>query len=215
MTADKRAPGRWGYGLGVAAILAGVATMVAILATQITKLDDGLEQIVVPGSRTLMLEPGRQTVFLELTSVAEGKAFSVAEVSGLQVRVADPQGRPLALRAPGASANYSFGGRSGQSIQEFDVATAGSYVVAADYAGAAGPQTVIAVGHDFMGGLVGTVFGALGRCSWAWRSGWPSGSRPICAGAACGPSAPGLGWRRRACDPSPPGGASVRAQVRA
>ncbi|MCY1458748.1 hypothetical protein D9M71_761590 [compost metagenome] len=60
------------------------------------------------------------------------------------------------------SASYSLGGRQGEAINVFDVEQAGAYRISADYDGAAGPQTVIAVGQGFMGRLFTTILSALG-----------------------------------------------------
>lgn len=160
--APKRKPGRIFYLLAALPAICGIVAMVVLLATKLPALDDGLEQIVVPGVRELQLEPGRHTVFLEYSSVVDGRVYRVEQVSGLTVRVDAADGAPVAVNAPMGSATYSLGGRQGEAINVFDVERAGAYRISANYGGAAGPQTVIAVGHGFMGTLFTTILSALG-----------------------------------------------------
>ncbi len=136
--------------------------MGAVVFTQLAKLDDGLEQIVVPGARELELEPGQRTVFLEYQSVVDGRAYRVDQVSGLNVRVEAADGTPVTVTAPMGSSTYSLGGRQGKAINRFSIDRAGTYRVSADYEGQVGPQTVIAVGQGFMASLFITILSALG-----------------------------------------------------
>lgn len=159
---SRKAPGRGWYALAVLPAICGVAAMGVILFTSLSRLDDGLEQIVVPGTRELELEPGRHTVFLEYSSVVDGRVYRVDQLSGLTVRVEAADGAPVAVNAPMGSASYTLGGRQGEAINVFDVEQAGAYRISADYDGAAGPQTVIAVGQGFMGRLFITILSALG-----------------------------------------------------
>ncbi len=80
-----RAPGRGWYALGCLPVVLGFMAFFAILVSQLPKMDDGLEQIVVPGARELRLEPGEHTVFLEHRSVVDGKTYVVDQISGLAV----------------------------------------------------------------------------------------------------------------------------------
>ncbi|VXB70552.1 hypothetical protein [Brevundimonas sp. G8] len=158
----ERKPGRIFYLLAVLPAICGIVTMVVLLATKLPALDDGLEQIVVPGARELALTPGNHTVFLEVRSVVDGRVYAVDEVPGLAVKVQAADGTPVATRTPSGSSTYTFGGRQGQSIQVFRIDRAGTYRVSADYEGGAGPQTVIAVGQGFMTGMFAVVLSALG-----------------------------------------------------
>ncbi|KAK0330897.1 hypothetical protein LTR94_031031 [Friedmanniomyces endolithicus] len=140
--AAKKGPGRGWYALAALPMICGFAAMGAVLFTQLSKLDDGLEQIVVPGARELRLEPGRHTVFLEYRSVVDGRVYAVDQVPGLAVHVEAADGAPVAVSAPMGSSTYTLGGRQGEAIN-------------------VGPQTVIAVGQGFMGQLFSTVFMGL------------------------------------------------------
>lgn len=160
--APDRRPGRIFYLLALLPAICGIAAMVVLLATKLSALDDGLEQIVVPGGRELALTPGGYTVFLEHRSVVDGRVYVVEDVDGLTVKVQGADGRPVAMRTPGATSTYTFGGRQGQSIQAFRIDKAGNYRVSADYDGGAGPTTVIAVGQGFMTGMFALILSALG-----------------------------------------------------
>ena len=154
-------PGCAAYLLGCLPLLVGFGVMVAILVVSLPKMNAGLERILVPGERSLTLEPGSHMVFLETRSVVDGRAYEVGDVSGLAVHVVGADGTPVEVTAPNGSATYSLNGREGHAINTFQITKAGAYVVSADYGGAEGPQTVIAVGQGFFGGLMGTVFGGL------------------------------------------------------
>lgn len=157
-----KAPGRGWYALGCLPVVLGLVAFVSILVAQLPKMDDGLEQIVVPGARELRLEPGEHTVFLEHRSVVNGKTYVVDQISGLAVKVEAADGTALAIRDPSGSATYQLGGREGQAIHVFTVEQGGTYRVSADYDGGLGPETVIAVGQGFLSGLMVTVFSAIG-----------------------------------------------------
>jgi hypothetical protein len=157
----KGGPGCAAYLLGCLPLLAGFGVMIAILVVSLPKMNAGLEQIVVPGERSLTLEPGYHMVFLETRSVVDGRAYETGEVSGLTVHVVGADGTPVTVTTPGASATYSVNGREGHAINGFQIDRAGAYTVSADYGGAEGPQAVIAVGQGFLGGLFSTVFGGL------------------------------------------------------
>lgn len=157
-----KGPGRALYLLALLPPICGFATLIIILVTRLPTLDDGLQQIVVPGSRDLALQPGVHTVFLERHSVVDGRVYAVDELSGLQVRVQAADGTPVEVTTPVGSASYSLGARQGDAINVFRVETAGTYRVSASYEGQAGPQTVIAVGLGFMTSIFATVLSALG-----------------------------------------------------
>lgn len=165
----RREPGRVLYLLALVPPLLGVVAMIAILATQLPKMDDGLEQIVVPGGRSLMLEPGSNTVFLETRSVVDGRVYAIdgSAVSGLAVHVEGADGTPVVLGTPAGTSTYSLNGREGYAINTFRVDRAGTYTVSARYEAAdgtvgEGPTTVIAVGQGFFGTLMMTILSALG-----------------------------------------------------
>lgn len=160
--AVRHGPGRGFYFVALLPMILGFAAMGIILATQLPKMKDGLQQIVVPGARELPLEPGGYTIFLETRSVVDGRAYAVDEVSGLQVRVEDADHTPVALSDPAASSTYSLGGRQGHSIRAFRIDRAGTYRIGADYDESGGPQAVIAVGQGFVGRLLVSIFSSLG-----------------------------------------------------
>lgn len=157
----KGGPGCATYLLGCLPLLVGFGIMIAIMLVSLPKMNAGLEQIVVPGERQLTLEPGHHMVFLETRSVVDGEAFVSGDITGLSVRVTGADGTAVPVTAPTATATYSLNGREGHAINGFEITQAGAYAVSADYGGAEGPRTVIAVGQGFLGGLFSTVFGGL------------------------------------------------------
>ena len=159
-------PGRvWYWAAGGIGAMALVA-FVAILFNGIASMGDALLQMLGPGQIEISLdEPGTYTVFHEHESIFEGQYYSSPEiVSGLTVRVRyKDSGETIKVAAPNVNSNYAVSGRSGVGIFEFDIVEPGRYRITAAYAnGQATPPVMLAIGHDFMGGLMATIFGAIG-----------------------------------------------------
>ena len=162
-TGPQAAPGRRWYLAAVAIFLAGMAGMGAFLFDRLSHMADGLTQIVVPGERTLTLEPGNYTIFHESRSVVDGRIYDSPSLGGLAVAVTSAAAQPVALAPVTMSGRYTFGGRTGFAAFDFTVVEPGDYTVAGRYPDpAGGPETVIAVGRGFLGSLFGTIFGGLG-----------------------------------------------------
>jgi len=158
-------PGRLWYAVALAAFLAGAAGAALFLLPRIQALQERLTRVVVPATVDLRLErPGAYTIFHEPQSVVGGTLYHAEVISGLTVALHEAaSGRGLALAQPGATTSYSFGGRSGTSIFDFEIAEPGDYRLSADYAdGRSEPRTVLAVGQGVVGGLFGAILGALG-----------------------------------------------------
>ena len=154
-------PGRIRYLIALLFFLAGMGGMGFILFRGISSLDTGLVQIVVPGEKQLTLEPGDYTIFHERQSVVDGRVYSSQSLGGLQLVVTSAKGEDVALKPVTITGQYTFGGRSGVSVFDFTVANGGDYTVAGRYPGSSGPDTVVAVGKGFFGGLLGMIFGGL------------------------------------------------------
>lgn len=157
----KLRPSRWWY---LISAVVGVGLAVAVLAVGLGGFTRGLDQMIVPGEASVVLDdPGRYTVFLEHRSSVDGRVFDTGGIiPGLNVAVVSgASGRPVELRTPGATTEYSFGSRSGISVLEFSIDEPGTYVVAAQYPdGATGPEVVLAVGRAPK--IISTILGALG-----------------------------------------------------
>ena len=158
-------PGRKWYWLGGAVAIVGIAAFVFLLVSRIGGIDDKLSQMLAPGKVEMVFaEPGTYTIFHEHESIFQQRYYSSDEVvSGLAVRVVSVvSGAPVKVEAPGTNANYTIGGRAGVVILEFEIVEPGPYRISAAYAdGRRKPQVVLAIGHDFLGELLVTVFGSL------------------------------------------------------
>lgn len=159
-------PGRKWYWIAGAVGISGVVAFSVLLLSSLSGIGDDLQQMKAPGKADYMFhEPGRYTVFHEHESVFEGAYFSSPEVvSGLKVRVKPSGGgKSIAMRAVGVNASYDLNGRSGIAIFEFDIAEPGSYRVTARHGdGKIKPAIILAIGHDFTGGLMTLIFTSLG-----------------------------------------------------
>jgi len=154
-------PGRIWYLVGLAIFIAGMATMAIFLLSRLTGMEDGLTRVVVPGEHTITLEAGTYTIFHETEGVIDGKIYSSSGLSGLTVSVAAPDGATIPL-TEASSGRYSFSGHTGFAVFDFAAPTAGDYTIGARYDdGAAGPETVLAVGAGFLSAILATVLGSL------------------------------------------------------
>jgi len=141
----------WWYCLWILPVAcAGFGLFAYFLRTGIRQATSALTQIVVPGEKELNLaEPGEYTIFLEEQSVVTGRIYSTkGGLNGLKCTVvATTDKEELPLRTSATTVTYTFSGRSGRSVLQFDVGSADIYKLGCAYPeGVSDPQTVIAVG---------------------------------------------------------------------
>jgi hypothetical protein len=153
-----------GYFFGAIAIVAGFAMAGWLIWSGVVGLGNELTRLVVPGSKVLALDtPGTYTIYHETESVVEGRVYSADNISGLRVSVAAQDGQDIPVTTPTVNSSYTIGGHTGKSVFGFAVTQPGSYRLTAAYPGGrTEPQTVLAIGRNFVGGLVKTIFSAIG-----------------------------------------------------
>jgi hypothetical protein len=158
----KPAPSRLWYVLAFLVFVGGFGGMALFLVDRLGGIGNGLVQIVVPGEKEIVLEPGFYTIFHERESVVDGRIYQSNGIAGLEVSLTGPAGEPVAVTTASMSANYNIPGHRGVSAFQFEAKAAGTYRLSAGYAdGTAGPETVLAVGKGFVRKLIGTIFGGL------------------------------------------------------
>ncbi|MBI4165635.1 MAG: hypothetical protein HY508_07880 [Acidobacteria bacterium] len=173
LVAQEIRPGRWLYGLAAVIFVAGWAMFAIVLWKSLSGLDEGLQQVVVPGTAELNLaKPGSYTIFHEHESVVGSRIYSGSEtVSGLECSLrSKATGAAVKLSRSTANTHYSTGGRSGVSFLEFRIEQPGVYELSAEYPeGKEGPEIVLAVGQGvglrIVTGILGSlaiVFGCIG-----------------------------------------------------
>jgi hypothetical protein len=159
-------PGRWYYGLAAAVFVAGCVYFGVYLWQNISRIGENLTQVVVPGKSQLTLsKPGKYTIFYEHRSVVDNKVYSTSrDLSGLECSlVSMSTGAEIALSPATMNSSYSMGSRSGVSVLDFQIESAGTYELSAQYSGGQeGPEVVLAVGEGFTEDIFKTVFGGLG-----------------------------------------------------
>jgi hypothetical protein len=165
-------PRAWTYALAAIPLVIGCVVFGVILFFGISGtvdsaqgLSGALTQVVVPGSATLTLdETGAYTIFHEYRSVVNGRVYSNTSMSSMDCTLtSDATGANVPIQLAAFNSTYEFGSRAGQSVMQFDIAEPGAYTFSCRYtSGAAEPQIVLAIGHNFMGDIFGTVFGAIG-----------------------------------------------------
>lgn len=155
-------PSRLWYLLAVVVLVAGLAGMGLFLLERLASPGEDLVQVVVPGETELTLDPGSYTIFHERRSTVDGRIFSADSIAGLGVTLSSAAGEPVALAPTSMTGSYELAGRSGGAAFEFEIGDPGVYLLSAAYReGAAGPETVLAVGKGLFGDLFGTILGAL------------------------------------------------------
>lgn len=163
-TVERPKPGRVWYAVAALIALGGIVAAGFFIYGKLDELARELPQIVVPGDKVLQLEPGHYTIFHEHQSTVDGRIYSGTDVTGLLVRV-EPAGggEPLALAQPSVTSSYSLSGRAGNSVLVFDVDKPGEYRLVAGYPqGEEKSEAVLSVGRGMTGGILTTVFSALG-----------------------------------------------------
>jgi len=158
-------PSRWFYALAALVFIGGWVGLGVILFMRLRGTERRLQQVVVPGRAEITLpDVGNYTVFYEYKSVVGSKIYSTApELSGLECTViSKATGAKVPLSVAAMTSSYEFGSRAGTSVFDFNIHDPGAYELSAAYSeGHAGPEVVLAVGHDFLASLLITVFGSL------------------------------------------------------
>ena len=156
-------PSRIWYALAGLLVLLGIALFSQFLVSRLQDLGGELRQVVVPGAANLTLgEAGEYTIFHERRSVVDGQYYASSDISGLRVSVTGLGGAAIPLDRPAMSSRFTIGGREAFSIFTFRIDQPGTYSLTAAYPdGRAEPKAVLSVGHDFMAGLLTTIFGAI------------------------------------------------------
>jgi hypothetical protein len=157
------APGCFWYFIALVVAIAGWVGMGLILFSGISSMAGQMKRVLVPGQAELKLDkPGTYTIFHEHQSTMNGRVYNVENVSGLQITVRALPGGTVVPLTRGASSNYSYSGHAGRSLFNFEVRQPGTYQIIGAYSdGRKEPQTVLAISSGFLGGLIGTILGAL------------------------------------------------------
>jgi len=154
-------PSRWYYGLAILVFIGGVVSFALFLHKNLNSLSNTLTQVVVPGKWDITLPiTGKYTIFHEYRSVVGNRVFSTEQsVSDLQcILTSKATGSQVMLFRPSADSTYSFGGREGVSVFEFNIEHIGTYEFSAWYPeGKEGPEIILAIGQGFMSNLFGMI----------------------------------------------------------
>jgi hypothetical protein len=155
---------RLGYVLAAICLTAGTSIAIWLAMSAYARLQNALTRVVVPGAIVLTLdEAGRYTIYHEPESVVDGQLYAAPNIAGLHVAVTGEDGKAVAVATPWISGSYAIGSHSGKSVWAFEIPAPGRYRLTAGYsAGQTEPQTVLAVGRDFFGRALATIFGAIG-----------------------------------------------------
>jgi hypothetical protein len=161
----KIRPGRWLYGVAAVFFIAGWVLFALILWKGLSGMNEGMKQVVVPGSGEITLaKPGSYTIFHEHESAVGHRIYSTRRgVPGLECTLrSKATGEPVELKRSFSNTKYSMGGRSGISYLTFTIEQPGVYILSAEYPqGVEGDETVLAVGQAIGLRIVASVLGSL------------------------------------------------------
>jgi hypothetical protein len=165
LDAQQIRPGRWLYGVAALLFVAGWVLFAVILWTSLSGINEGMQQVVVPGSAELNLDKaGSYTIFHEHESAVGNRIYSTSRgVPGLESSLrSKATGAPVELTRSFSNTKYSMGGRSGTSYLSFRIEQPGVYILSAEYPhGVEGDETVLAVGQGIGLRIVAGVLGSL------------------------------------------------------
>jgi hypothetical protein len=154
-------PSRWYYVLAILVFIVGVVSFVLFLYKNLNSLSNSLTQVVMPGKWDITLPmTGKYTIFHEYRSVVGNRVFYTEKsVSDLQcILTSKVTGSQVMLFRSSADSSYSFGGRRGVSVFEFNIEHPGTYEFSAQYPeGKEGPEVILAIGQGFMNKLFGMI----------------------------------------------------------
>jgi hypothetical protein len=151
----KPPPSGWMYVLGIALVFGGCGASCGITLIHSSAKVDAMQRLVMPGQHEGELAAGSHVLYAETRSTVDGKGY-VWNGGTLQCDLVDSaSNQPVPMRTATASENYSFGGFAGQSMFEFDIATAGRYRLACE--AESGPM-VVALSQ---GAVLGSMFYAM------------------------------------------------------
>jgi len=157
-------PSKWWYAVAIVVVFAGFAGMAGYMLPRIESYGSSLIRLLAPGEIDMSLqEPGIYTVFHEERSVVDGRLYVSDTISGLGVTVESvATGESIPVVRASMNETYSFGSYAGKSAFNFGITSPGSYRLVAAYDdGRAEPRVVLAIGHNFLSGLLLTIFGGI------------------------------------------------------
>jgi hypothetical protein len=125
----------WPFVAAGLVLLACIGGAIYLFITGLLGLSSGLIRIEAPGIHQVQLDKaGGYTIFLETGEVRDGVLVGgETSAGGLSVRVETPDGATIPVGASTVAGSYSFGGRQGRSIMQFDVPQPGNYKVTTEF----------------------------------------------------------------------------------
>lgn len=153
-------------------MVAGVVLIVVASLVMLTPLlgmagmSKGAQRVVVPSETTITLaEAGKYTVFHEYESEVDGVRYEGHRPPS-DVRLESVlDGSSVIVERRDGSSKYSYSGRSGVSVYQFEIKVSGDYVLHAGYGGENLGKTVLSIVHWHMDwvmfGVTSSVFSVL------------------------------------------------------
>ena len=147
-----------GYWMGAIVAIVGLALVATLAAMAVVRMHDHIDafpRISVPGTATVRLDGSvGRTIYVE--------GVGSVPLAALDLRVTDPDGNQIPVRAYALDMRYDVPGSPGvvgRAVGTFRTTVSGPYTITS--AMDAPPGTMLAVGDSFVSGIVGYAIGAF------------------------------------------------------
>src|SRR5688572_1846016 len=144
------------YLVAAGLVLSGISIGMVGCSQFISRVE-GMQRIAMPGKAEIVLPAGMSTLYVESSSIIDGKTYQAAEGFSFRCAVTDPAGKEMSLAKASSSVSYSIGDYAGHNVFDVRVDAAGTYVLGCE---APGPFAM-AIGGGVGSWIVVAVVGAL------------------------------------------------------
>jgi len=142
-------PGKWLYGLAGGIALFGVLIMVLSVFYMISN-SSNMERIVIPGGKDVKLEKsGKYVIYHEYKSEIDGNYYFSKNLEGFDCKIFNVETKEeIFVNSNFTSSTYSYGGKEGKAILNFEITDPGIYNISARLMN--NQQTVLSIGQGDM-----------------------------------------------------------------
>src|SRR5690606_7781943 len=112
-----------------------ILTAISIAGTGIRRFFstvEGMHRVVMPGQAEIVLPEGPSTLYVEHSSIVDGKAYVIGEDLSFRCALTGPGGEELAITPSPSRVTYATGSYAGRNAFNVGVPAAGTYVLACE-----------------------------------------------------------------------------------
>lgn len=163
MYTQKKKPSALNYVFAVGLMVAGLFAFIIFLFTRLSDLGDQ-PTYIVPGTHKLELtETGTYTIFHEYKSVVGGKYYTSPKeaLNSFNIIITSKDDDTIQVVPTTGKSSYSSGSRMAEGVFTFSIDKSGTYSLEAVASHEDTKETVLTISNNFMGKLMGTIFGGM------------------------------------------------------